>query len=115
MCQEHEVNCCVVGVPKSIDNDILLIDKWVHLCLALAVMSLLLQEAAAGTWKALIPTGRKHTCTHSYAHTHACTHTHMLCHLNLLLHVPPSSSIAQLAPALPVLAFILGVTDGHFE
>jgi len=27
MCQEHEVNCCVVGVPKSIDNDILLIDK----------------------------------------------------------------------------------------
>ena len=27
MCQQHEVNCCVVGVPKSIDNDILLIDK----------------------------------------------------------------------------------------
>ncbi len=27
MCQEHDVNCCVVGVPKSIDNDILLIDK----------------------------------------------------------------------------------------
>ena len=27
MCVRHEVNCCVVGVPKSIDNDILLIDK----------------------------------------------------------------------------------------
>ena len=27
MCMQHEVNCCVVGVPKSIDNDILLIDK----------------------------------------------------------------------------------------
>jgi len=27
MCQQHEVSCCVVGVPKSIDNDILLIDK----------------------------------------------------------------------------------------
>lgn len=27
MCQQNDVNCCVVGVPKSIDNDILLIDK----------------------------------------------------------------------------------------
>ena len=27
MCNEHEVNCCVIGVPKSIDNDILLIDR----------------------------------------------------------------------------------------
>ena len=27
MCQQHDVNCCVVGVPKSIDNDILIIDK----------------------------------------------------------------------------------------
>lgn len=27
MCQQHDVNCCVVGIPKSIDNDILLIDK----------------------------------------------------------------------------------------
>ena len=27
LCQLHEVKCCVVGVPKSIDNDILLIDK----------------------------------------------------------------------------------------
>ncbi|KAG1673415.1 hypothetical protein FOA52_002180 [Chlamydomonas sp. UWO 241] len=27
LCQQHEVNCCVVGIPKSIDNDILLIDK----------------------------------------------------------------------------------------
>ncbi len=25
MCQQHEVNCCVVGIPKSIDNDILLV------------------------------------------------------------------------------------------
>nr|QKY14905.1 6-phosphofructokinase 5 (PFK5) [Polytomella parva] len=27
MCQQHDVNCAVIGVPKSIDNDILLIDK----------------------------------------------------------------------------------------
>lgn len=27
MCQQHDVPCAVVGVPKSIDNDILLIDK----------------------------------------------------------------------------------------
>eukprot|EP00798_Chlamydomonas_sp_ICE-L_P021507 gene21507-28490_t len=27
MCQLQEVNCCVVGIPKSIDNDILIIDK----------------------------------------------------------------------------------------
>eukprot|EP00197_Chlamydomonas_leiostraca_P002149 CAMPEP_0202858042 /NCGR_PEP_ID=MMETSP1391-20130828/732_1 /ASSEMBLY_ACC=CAM_ASM_000867 /TAXON_ID=1034604 /ORGANISM="Chlamydomonas leiostraca, Strain SAG 11-49" /LENGTH=533 /DNA_ID=CAMNT_0049536911 /DNA_START=71 /DNA_END=1672 /DNA_ORIENTATION=+ len=27
MCAQHEVNCCVVGVPKSIDNDIMIIDK----------------------------------------------------------------------------------------
>jgi 6-phosphofructokinase 1 len=27
MCAQHEVNCCIIGVPKSIDNDILLIDK----------------------------------------------------------------------------------------
>ena len=27
LCQQREVNCCVVGLPKSIDNDILLIDK----------------------------------------------------------------------------------------
>jgi len=27
MCQQHDVNCSVVGIPKSIDNDILLIDK----------------------------------------------------------------------------------------
>eukprot|EP00798_Chlamydomonas_sp_ICE-L_P022355 gene22355-29450_t len=26
-CQRYEVKCCVVGVPKSIDNDVLLIDK----------------------------------------------------------------------------------------
>lgn len=26
-CQAHDVNCCIVGVPKSIDNDILLIDQ----------------------------------------------------------------------------------------
>lgn len=26
-CRRNGVNCCVVGVPKSIDNDILLIDK----------------------------------------------------------------------------------------
>ncbi|KAJ9512136.1 hypothetical protein QJQ45_012713 [Haematococcus lacustris] len=27
LCAQHQVDCCVVGVPKSIDNDILLIDK----------------------------------------------------------------------------------------
>lgn len=27
LCQESDVNCSVIGVPKSIDNDILLIDK----------------------------------------------------------------------------------------
>ncbi len=27
MCRQHDVPCTVVGVPKSIDNDILLIDK----------------------------------------------------------------------------------------
>lgn len=26
-CRAQNVNCCVVGVPKSIDNDILLIDR----------------------------------------------------------------------------------------
>ena len=26
-CSQHNVDCCVLGVPKSIDNDILLIDK----------------------------------------------------------------------------------------
>lgn len=26
-CRKHGVKCCVVGVPKSIDNDILLIDR----------------------------------------------------------------------------------------
>lgn len=35
MCQQHEVNCCVVGVPKSIDNDIMIIGEprhWGALC-----------------------------------------------------------------------------------
>ncbi|KAJ9512526.1 hypothetical protein QJQ45_018973, partial [Haematococcus lacustris] len=27
LCAQHQVDCCVVGVPKSIDNDILLIDN----------------------------------------------------------------------------------------
>eukprot|EP01025_Chloroclados_australasicus_P014485 TRINITY_DN16794_c0_g1_i20.p1 TRINITY_DN16794_c0_g1~~TRINITY_DN16794_c0_g1_i20.p1 ORF type:complete len:478 (-),score=75.03 TRINITY_DN16794_c0_g1_i20:535-1839(-) len=27
MCEEYDVDCAVIGVPKSIDNDILLIDK----------------------------------------------------------------------------------------
>jgi hypothetical protein len=26
-CLEQDVKCCIVGVPKSIDNDILLIDR----------------------------------------------------------------------------------------
>lgn len=26
-CRRRNVNCCVIGVPKSIDNDILLIDR----------------------------------------------------------------------------------------
>lgn len=26
-CRAQDVNCCIVGVPKSIDNDILLIDQ----------------------------------------------------------------------------------------
>ena len=28
-CKNEGLPCCVVGIPKSIENDFLLIDKWV--------------------------------------------------------------------------------------